>query len=296
MVGKILARYFYTPICPESFASLDRLSSLFRKYKEHIHFESFNVFECKFESVYSWFPNEDEIIESIRGKESSPLLFGKLFIQGNEIKGFPPSKKSISDELEEYGISFKEEDYKLDYKSTMKKKLKYDINKFHIKQYDEKLLRDSCIICTKYNPYLDEEAYIPENWNKYEELKTTFLKENLKKDSLVGYIEYYNDEPVGFIEAFPLDISRMLGFPTSSKSTDGIMITCLSVRQEMSGYGIASRLIEHLEKEVEKRKYKSIEVLSFPDEHNWQPESLYGKRGYKRAKGIKGLCIMKKEL
>ncbi|WP_156774434.1 hypothetical protein [Alkaliphilus oremlandii] len=43
---KIIARYFYAPICPESFASLDRLHHLFYKYKDRIDFEAFNVFDC----------------------------------------------------------------------------------------------------------------------------------------------------------------------------------------------------------------------------------------------------------
>lgn len=293
---KIVARYFYVPICPESFASLDRLRNLFLKYKEQIDFEAFNIFDCKFESLYSWFSSEEEIIESVRENGTYPLLFGKLFIQGNEIKGFPPSKKFISNALKEHGISFEEEDYKFDYGAITKERLKYDIDKFQIKKYDGKLLRDSCIICTKYNPYLDEKSYIPENWVKYEQLKTKFLEESLENGSLAGYIEYYNHEPVGFIEAFPLDVSRKLGFPISSKSTNGVMITCLSVRKEMSGYGVASRLIEYLEEEVKNRKYESIEVLSFPDERNWQPKSLYEKKGYKKVKEIKELCIMRKEL
>jgi len=193
-------------------------------------------------------------------------------------------------------IPFKEEDYKFDYGSTNRERIKCDTNKFQIKKYEKKTLNDTCVICTKYNPYLDEKSYLPGDWKKYEQLKENFLKENLDKDNLIGYIEYYNEEPVGFVEAFPLDMSRKLGFPISSENTKGVMITCLSVRKENSGYGVASRLLEHLEKEVKSKKYKSIEVLSFPDANNWQPKSLYEKRGYRIVKEIRQLCIMKKEL
>lgn len=293
---KIIVRYFYSPICPESFASLDRLYNLFMNYKEQVNFEPFNVFDCKFESPHSWFPSEEEIIRSVNGSGTYPLLYGKLFIQGNQIKGFPPSKQSISNILKEYGVFFKEEDYKFDYGETTRERLKCDINKIQIKRYEKKLLRDTCIVCTKYNPYLEEKTYLPEKWIKYEQLKSNFLKENLDKGSLIGYIGYYNEVPIGFIEAFPLDISRMLGFPISSKATNGVMITCLSIRKEMSGQGVASMLIEYLEKEAKEKKYKSIEVLSFPDVHNWQPKLLYEKKGYKKVKEIGELCIMKKEL
>ena len=81
IVKKITARYFYAPICPESFASLDRLYNLFSNYKEQIDFEVFNVFDCKFESPHSWFKSEEEIIKSITGSGTYPLLYGALFIQ-----------------------------------------------------------------------------------------------------------------------------------------------------------------------------------------------------------------------
>lgn len=293
---KIIARYFYAPICPESFASLDRLYDLFLNYKEQVDFESFNVFDCKFESPHSWFPSEEEIIESINENGTYPLLFGKLFIQGNQIKGFPPSKRSISNALQEYDVFFEDEEYKFDYGTTSKEQIRCDINKIQIKRYEEKLLRDPCIVCTKYNPYLDEKTYLPENWVKYEKLKSNFLKDNLEQGSLIGYIGYYEEMPVGFIEAFPLDISKRLGFPISSKGTDGVMITCLSVRKEASGQGVASSLINYLEKEAKEKKYKSIEVLSFSDGQDWQPKSLYEKKGYKKVKDIGELFIMRKEL
>lgn len=295
-MGEVIARYFYAPICPESFASLDWLYNLFSKYKEQIDFETFNVFDCKFESPHPWFQSEEEIINSVNGSGTYPLLYGELFIQGNKIKGFPPSEKYISAILKEYGLSFKEEDYKFDYSAKSKEGFKWDINKAQIKSYDERVLGDACTICTKYHPYLDEKAYLPEKWNKYEQLKSNFLRESLDKGSLIGCIEYYDEIPAGFIEAFTLDTSRMLGFPVSNKDDNGVMITCLSVRSEMSGQGIASRLIDYLEKEVIQKKYKSIEVLSFPDEHNWQPESLYEKKGYRRIKEIGNMFLMKKEL
>lgn len=295
-VEKIIARYFYAPICPESFASLDRLYNLFSNYKEHIDFEAFNVFDCKFESSHPWFQSEEELISSISESGTYPLLYGALFIQGNIVKGFPPSEKSISDILKEYGLSIKEEDYKFDYAGKSKEGIKRNINKVQIKSYDDRVLGDACTICTKYHPYLDEKAYLPEKWSRYEQLKSNFLRESLDKGILIGCIEYHDKIPAGFIEAFTLDTSRKLGFPVSDKDANGVMITCLSVRSEMSGQGVASRLIDYLEKEAIQKKYKSIEVLSFPDEHKWQPESLYEKKGYRRIKEIGNMFLMKKEL
>ncbi len=293
---KITARYFYSPICSEAFASLDRLKNLFLKYQEYIDFQALNIFGCNLQSGFSWFPIEKELVDSIINNGEYPLLYGKLFIQGNEIKGFPPSKTMISKILKDYGVSFQEDDYQFDYGKANKMKFKCDREEFKIKKYDLKNLGDSCIICTKYNSFIDEINYIQENWAKYENLKIDFLKESLDRDDLIGYIEYYCGKPVGFIEAFPIEVSRRLGFPVSNINTSGIMITCLSVRKEVSGYGVASRLIDAIELEVKNREYDSIEVLSFPDKHNWQPESLYEKKGYRRVKEIKDLSIMRKEL
>lgn len=293
---KIIARYFYAPICPESFASLDRLHHLFYKYKDQIHFEAFNVFDCAFKLRQDWFSREIELIKSIEEGGTYPLLFGLLFIQGKEIKGFPPSKQFMINTLKEYGVLLKEEDYQLNYVQINKTRLQCDMNKFEIKRYEKRTFMDTCIICTKHNPYLDEKTYAPKNWVKYEQSKAIFLEKCLDNDRLIGFIEYYNEEPIGFIEAFPLDMAQRLGFPVSTNDKNGAMITCLSVRSEMSGYGVASRLIGSLEREAREKKYRSIEVLSFPDERNWQPESLYAKIGYEKAKEINNLCIMKKNL
>lgn len=77
---KINAKYFYSPICPESFASLDRLKELFRNYDQEIEFCSFNIFNFHDEGSYHWSAGEKDLIDSIHENGENPLLFGKLFI------------------------------------------------------------------------------------------------------------------------------------------------------------------------------------------------------------------------
>ena len=118
----------------------------------------------------------------------------------------------------------------------------------------------------------------------------------LKDDRLIGVISYYKREPAGFVESFPLDIATKLGYPVSEVTGNKLLITCLSVRTEVWGNGIGSKLIKKLEKEAEKNNYKALEVISFPNERNWRPKSLYKKLGFKEIKKIGELSILQKPL
>lgn len=103
------------------------------KYQKYIDFQAFSVLDCNFQSVLSCFPREKELIDSISGSGGYPLLYEKLYIQGNEIKGFPPSKKMISDILKDHGVSIVEDNYQFNYGATDRKNQQCDRNKLHIK-------------------------------------------------------------------------------------------------------------------------------------------------------------------
>lgn len=66
--------------------------------------------------------------------------------------------------------------------------------------------------------------------------------------------------------------------------------------REFNGYGVASRLIKAVEEEAKNRSYETIEVLAFPDEHNWHPKAMYAKRGYQEVRRIREMSIMGKVL
>ena len=294
-LSKLIARYFYSPICPESFKTIERLKNLFQNYDD-IVFEYFNTTENSLESNFSWFPEEMKVINTLEGKEGKSFFFGKLFIQGNEIKGFPPSPKSFREIFNKHDIDWNPDLYSFYYKSVERTKWDCDQEDFIFQKYNENLSLDICRICTKYHPYLDENEYKKKIWEKHEKKKLSFLHKKLKDDKLVGISVYYKQEPAGFIESFPLDLATKLGYPVSELVDNRLMITCLSIRTEVSGYGIGSKLIKKLGKEAKKKGYKSLEVISFPDEHNWHPVSLYKKLGFKEVKKINKLSIMKKSL
>lgn len=260
------------------------------------HFESFDTVHDKLESNFPWYPEEEKVINTVIGKEGKPLFFGKLFIEGKEIKGFPPSPKSLKEIFNEHGLTWNPKLYPFKYNSVKRGRWNCKEGDFSFQTYTENLSLDICRICTKHHPYLDEELYCQKEWIEYEKQKYLFLHEKLKENKLFGIVAYYQQNPIGFIESFPLDVSIKLGFPVSELNDSGLMITCLSVRTETSGYGVGSELIRKLEKEAEKNTYKTLEVISFPDNHNWQPVSLYKKQGFKEIKKIGELTLLKKFL
>lgn len=87
-----------------------------------------------------------------------------------------------------------------------------------------------------------------------------------------------------------------MGFPISEFNKDGLMITCLSICTEFSQYGLAKKLVQTLEAEAKSKKFTSVEVLTFPDDHNWQPYTLYEKIGYQEIIRYKELAILKKNI
>ncbi len=272
---KIIARYFYSPICPEAFATKERLTKLFDGKEKKIVFETHNMDKKSLSSACSWYPIEAEIIS-----RKKPMLYGRLFINGEAIAGFPPSKKQLQMLFSNLGLEWNE-DYSFHYGVQPSTDEKYSLSTFTIRGYDPISIRDVSLLCTKYNAYLNEKDYLKSQWKSHEEMKSNYLLQQLEKGNLLGQIAYYGDEePVGFIEAFDLQTASQLGFPVSRVDKKGIMITCLIVRRKMMGNGVAKRLLQALEAEARELSIEYIEVLGYPDEGQWQPLGFYKKNGY----------------
>lgn len=294
-LGKIIVRYFYSPVCPESFATLKRLKQLFQDDDIFI-FESYNTSTGNIVSKYPWFLKEEKIINTLEGKDDNPLFFGKLFIEGEEIKGFPPSPESLKETFKKVGLDWNPDLYKFNYESADRKRWKCEQEDFIFKRYNDNLLSDISCLCTMYHPYLNEKKYNKQEWIEHENQKEDFLSNKLKENKVIGAIAYYKKEPAGFAEAFPLDLAIKLGYPVSELCDNRLMITCLSVRTEVTGYGIGNKLLNMLEKEAIRGKFKSIEVISFPDRHNWHPGPMYKKLGYKEIKRLNDLSVLQKSI
>ena len=74
------------------------------------------------------------------------------------------------------------------------------------------------------------------------------------------------------------------------------MITCLHIREEAGGNGISKKLISEFLNTAKEIGYKSVEVIAYPDEINWQPKSLFGKMGFRIVNEIENAFLMKKGL
>ncbi len=73
MDAKKIARYFYAPICPESFAALNRLQILFEEM-ENCYFEAYDLLQDILESPFPWFPNENNLLQTCIGQYDRQYL------------------------------------------------------------------------------------------------------------------------------------------------------------------------------------------------------------------------------
>ncbi|MCP4180508.1 MAG: GNAT family N-acetyltransferase [bacterium] len=289
---KIIARYYYAPICPEAFATIDKLGNLFSQFGDSIEFIVVDFSKEMIVLNNIQFAKERNFINRIHTGEEA-LLYGKLFIEGELINGFPPSAKFIKENLLKHGLPLEKFYYEVKYQKINRTKIDCKKDKLVSKSVCKKNGIDVCLLCTKNNRFLDENEYDNEHWNKFENQKLKHLLTGIKDKNSIAIIEYYNGNPVGFIEGYTLKESRKYGFPTNRRN-NGYMITCLHIKEEVSGNGIAKKLITRFEQEVIKKGFESVQVLAFPDMANWQPIGMYEKSGYSMEKKIGDMALMVK--
>lgn len=291
--NEVVIRFFYAPLCPEVFATVDRLVESFYQYNGVI-FETYNVAEGKFRSDRPFLQKEQEIIQSVLDKGNTPLSYGKLFVNGEEVKGFPPARKSIEELLEKNGLEAAESLYSNDYKSTNfhdRNRFPFSEGGFHFLGYEEKLPVDLCKVCTKYNPYMSLDEYDEARWERFEKEKRNYIHQLVLNGEMIGQSAVYEQETIGFIEAMAVNLARKHGF-TPVELPRSIFITCLSVAKEASGKRVAYRLLERLIENAKQKGYEAILVHAHPNEQNWHPISLYEKFGFqKTSKGNKLIMI-----
>lgn len=295
MPAKITARYFYPPICPESFATKTRLEKVFAEIPD-VHFSTYNTVTDDLSSSAEWFPPEKDLLATLQGSGRAQLLYGKLFINGKQVQGFPPAPGSIQEILRENDIAWSSENYDFNYQQPDRSRWECSREDFVFKPYQERLTVDLVKVCTLHHPYTNADSYDQNVWEEPEEAKLKFLKDKLESRQLVGVGGYYQDKAVAFIEAFNLELAARLGFPLYSTEA-GLLITCLTVQTEAAGYGLGSNLLDNLKEEAARQGYDSLQVVAFPDKENWQPYSFYKQHKFKVIKEIEGFSkIMFHEL
>ncbi len=290
-MGKKFARYYYVPICTESFASLNRLKEFFSELENEVDFLAINISSDDVVINNTYKTNERKFIEDLNNNRQL-LKYGKLFVNDIEILGFPPASKYIKEVFVELKINADYKSLKSPYNLPVGKKENFEEKNFKTIKLDEKNCNDICLLCTKYNRYILEDNYIKDDWEKPEQAKSKHLIESMKAKKIIAFIEYYNDEAVAFIEGYDKINASKYGFIINEK-VDSCMITCLHIREEASGNGISKKLISKFLNEAKEIGYKSVEVISYPDEINWQPKSLFKKMGFTLVREIDKTSLMR---
>lgn len=289
-MDKLHARYYYAPICTEAFASLNRLRDFFSKLKKDISFTAFNIASEDLIVDKTYQVNEANFIKGLKSN-SRQLKYGKLFLNDIEIPGFPPSKRHIEEILSKEKIDADYTCLKSPYHSPQGKSGNYNPSQIKTDSLDKNNCKDICLLCTKYNRYLDEDHYIEKDWVHAEEQKSEHLKDVIDKKEVIGFIEYYQNRPMGFIEGYSTKLAQIYGFIINNLDKS-CMITCLHIQEAAGGIGLASKLIKQFIEEAKKRDYHFLEVIAFDDNINWQPKSLFLKMGFKVVKEIEDAYIM----
>ena len=237
------------------------------------------------------------------GGEGIPLLLGKLYLDGEEVAGFPPSAQDLEKKMTALGLPFDQNKYGFIYEARPGDNRSHKIDgELRLEPYRKDNLQALAGLCTRHHPYILPADYREEEWRPHEEKRCAFVSDLLQRSDVIGLIAFAGTEEAGFIEGFTLPLAQKLGYPVSGdgspENSGAVMITCLSVRIEYKGRGAAGRLLEAFETEATRRGNHSVEVLTFPDKlgMGWQPASFYRKRGYETVRQIHGLDLMKKWL
>ncbi len=288
MIGTVpVARYFFSPGCPESFATLDKLVHFFHGLP--VIFERYNVLEDELTSANPFSADEKKLLAVLERGEGTPLLYGKLYLNGDEVAGFPPAPELLKRRLADPGLPYDASSYPFSY-GAQPARISNTGGELRLELYRTDNLDYLVKLCTKHHPYLAAENYREEEWRPYEERRKSFVQRLLNSGDIIGVIAFAGAEEAGFIEGIPLPLSQKFGYPVCG--VDGIMITCLSVRSEFKGQRVAGQLLDALEAGVLRRGRGVVQVLAFPDRQCWQPVSLYRKRDYQTIKDVEGLSLM----
>lgn len=290
----IIARYYYAPICTESFASFQRLSSFFSKLEDQSYFCAYDISQVRVSVDASYKSNEKDFIEGLYANKKL-LKYGKLFINDIEIKGFPPSPKHIKTILDDLSINGDFDLLNSPYGSAKRTRENYDHKRFTSKIIDQDTSNDLCLLCTKYNPFLKDSHYCEREWAYAEKSKEKFIRKSIESKNIIAFVEYNNEIPVGFIEGYPSDLAARYGFVVHSLK-DACMITCLHIRQEARTYNLSRKLIKRFLEQARNMNYKSVEVIAYPDDANWQPRTLFIKMGFTQVAHVDHVFLMKIDL
>jgi hypothetical protein len=192
-----IARYFFNPGCPESYATLDKLARLF--HGQPVIFESYNVLQDSLASANPFSAAEKKLLAVLEGGEGTPLMYGKLFLDGEEVSGFPPAPEPLRRRLTALGLPFEASRYPFSYGASPAR-TPGPGGALRLEPYRAANLDALARLCTAHHPYLAPEDYREAEWRPYEERRKSYVRGLLDSGEIIGVIAFAGPDEAGFVE------------------------------------------------------------------------------------------------
>jgi ribosomal protein S18 acetylase RimI-like enzyme len=157
-----------------------------------------------------------------------------------------------------------------------------------IKGLSEETLWDIASFCYRYPE--QEKEYTKGDIGRFQEgyrRRATYLKRMLYK-GVRAQIAYRGDEPLGFIEYYPVEVTNL-----EVNGRDVMAIWCINVREEERGKGVGSKLIQACLVDARRLGRKGVVVTCW--DPFWMPKAIFERHGFLEVgpAGANGLVFFK---
>lgn len=142
-----------------------------------------------------------------------------------------------------------------------------------IKPLEEGTLWDLASFCCRQPER--EDTYVPGDRERFQEgykRKAAYLKRKLPQGAR-AQIAYVGDQPVGFIEYYPIEITNL-----ELEGEDIMAIWCIHVREERRGGCIGSMLVKACLEDARKLGRKGVAVTCW--DPFWMPREIFLQNGF----------------
>lgn len=287
---KPIIRFYYSPMCNEALMAKHQLNNLFQPHS--------NVFD--YQAISIWSDDVDCIPKNTPAsaffqKLQNNLItfnFARLFINWEPIP-MPKLHQHLQQYFENHALPFDATAFQNFHGKWEAPIVTFDLHELHVEKVVTSNIKTHCSLCSKANLYIPPNCLPRELWDTIDAEKEAFLIENKDALGYVGFTALHQNNAVGMIEALPLNQAKRNGFPVK-EHPNTLMITCLHIGHGATGLGLSKKLYKALESEAKQLGFCAIQVVAYPAEYNWQPESFYQKQGFKQAIRTESFCIMEK--
>jgi GNAT superfamily N-acetyltransferase len=135
---------------------------------------------------------------------------------------------------------------------------------------------------------------------KMEREKREWLKKVIGEFGDCGFVVYFSDVPIGFVQYAPAKFfPRMKEYTSGPPSEDAVFLACLYITdKEARAKGLGTTMLEELLAELRRRKFKAVETFAGKKSENNPsgPLMLYLKHNFKIKKDNSDFPLVRSEL